>query len=96
LRLFPAYLAQLAKYPYLDQGFEIPSPVAADLLMPFGDRVTMNSLQALIPTIFSFASGHGNLLREPTIYVLKLFNADIIRDLPIGFLAMTGKDNSLL
>jgi hypothetical protein len=64
--------------------------------MPFEDWDTKYSLQALIPTIFSFASGHRNLLREPTIYVLKLFNADIIRDLRIGFLATTAKDNSLL
>jgi hypothetical protein len=35
-------------------------------------------------------------LREPTIYVPKLFNADIIRDSQTGFPTTTAKDNSSL
>jgi len=34
--------------------------------------------------------------RKSTIYVPKLFNADIIRDSRIGFPTTTAKDNSLL
>ncbi|KAH8914923.1 hypothetical protein BT69DRAFT_1342029, partial [Atractiella rhizophila] len=34
-----AYAAQLAKYPYLETGFNLPSPVPEDLLLKFGDFV---------------------------------------------------------
>lgn len=37
---FGAYAAQLAKYPFLNTpGWDLPNPVPAELLIPFGDFV---------------------------------------------------------
>ena len=73
------YLEILAtKYPYLDSGFDLPSPVPQELLEPFGTFVTTYGLQALVPTIFDYNQGQGNLLEEPTLYVLKLFSLTVV------------------
>ena len=83
------YLLTLkATYYDLDSGFDLPLPVPPDLLLPFGDFVTKYSLQALVPTIFMFGEGLGNLLQMPTVYVLKNFSAQVVSSILAGqFLA---------
>jgi hypothetical protein len=56
-----AYAAQAAKYPYLDAGFDLPDPVPADLLLPFGDFAVKFNLSAAVNTIFQFNQGIGDL-----------------------------------
>jgi len=83
-----AYLQILAtQYPYLDSGFNLPDPVPADLLMPYGDFVTKYGLDALVPLTFAFGQGLGNLLEDPALYVLKNFSLSVAGSLatPNGF-----------
>ena len=47
-----AYAAQLARYPYLDAGFDLPYPVPSDLLLPFGDFVKKDSLESGVQRTF--------------------------------------------
>jgi hypothetical protein len=89
-----AYAAQLAQYPYLEAGFDLPDPVPADLLLPFGDFVTKYGLSAAVGTIFQFDQGIGDFLTRPTIYVMKLFGIDIIQNIQKGFLTTARHDNS--
>lgn len=89
-----AYAAQIAQYPYLEAGFDLPDPVPADLLLPFGDFVTKYNLAAAVGTISSFNQGIGDLLTTPTIYVIKLFGLSIIQGIQTGFLATERHDNS--
>ena len=56
---FAAYGAQVAKYPYLETGFDLPDPLPADLLLPFGEFVEKYNLAALVPTLFRFIQGIG-------------------------------------
>lgn len=91
-----AYGAQLAKYPYLEAGFDLSYPVPADLLLPFGDFVKKYSLDAAVSLIFSFAQGLGDLLAQPTLYVMKNFGLDILRNIQVGFLTTERHDNSEL
>jgi hypothetical protein len=92
-----AYGAQLAKYAYLEQGFNLPDPVPADLLLPFGDFVRKYALDDAVNTIFNFGQGLGDLLRQPTLYVFKNFGLDILRNLGAGSFLTTGRhDNSEL
>lgn len=91
-----AYAAQLAKYPYVEDGFDLPYPVPSDLLLPFGDFVRKHSLQSFANFLFHFGQGLGDLLRQPTLYVFKNFGSDIIRNLQTGFLTTALHDNSLL
>ena len=93
---FAAYGAQLAKYPYLEAGFNLPDPVPADLLLPFGEFVQKYNLAALVPTFFRFNAGVGNLLDRSTLYVFKYFGLGILQDLSIGFLNTVRLDNSEL
>ena len=89
-----AYAAQLGRYPYLEAGFDLPDPVPADLLLPFGDFVRKYALDAVVGTIFNFGQGLGDLLRQPTLYVFKNFGQDILRNLQVGFLTTARHDNS--
>ncbi|TVY36652.1 Beta-cyclopiazonate dehydrogenase [Lachnellula occidentalis] len=93
---FQVYIAQAAKYPYLDDGFDLPSPVPADLLLPLGEFVKKWSLESLVPTLWNVAQGIGNILQTPTIYVLKYFGNSVIQGFQTGFLANADGDNSAL
>jgi hypothetical protein len=90
------YAAQLAKYPYLETGYNLTYPVPEDLLLPFGEFVTKYSLQGVVQLIFENVQGVGDLLNLLTLYVFKLVGSDIIRDLQIGFFTTERQDNSEL
>jgi hypothetical protein len=66
------------EYPYLSAGFQLPDPVPAELAAPFSSFVKTRGLQALVPTVFQFAQGAGNLLNDPALYVLKLFGLNVV------------------
>ncbi|HEY2514771.1 MAG TPA: FAD-dependent oxidoreductase [Polyangiaceae bacterium] len=66
------------QFPYLESGFNLPNPVPADLLMPFGSFVTKYGLQALVPTVFAFAEGLGDILANPALYILKNFSLSVV------------------
>jgi hypothetical protein len=68
---FAAYLTQLAKYPTLNDGIFVPSPVPEDLYLPFGKFVTKYGLQAAVPTIFNYNPGVGDVLSNPTLEVIR-------------------------
>lgn len=91
-----AYAAQLSRYPYLEAGFNLPDPVPAELLLPFGDFVRKHALDGAVTTIFNFGQGLGDLLRLPTLYVFKNFGPGILRNLQAGFLTTARHDNSEL
>ena len=61
------------QYPWLDLGFSLPNPVPAQLLMPFGQFLQQNGLQALNFISFVVLEGLGNILAQPTLYVMKYF-----------------------
>lgn len=65
------YAAQLAKYPYLKFGYNLPTPVPEDLTLPFGQFMQKYNLSALANTFFDFCSGFVPLLEVPTLYMLK-------------------------
>jgi NAD(P)-binding Rossmann-like domain len=92
-----AYAGLLLKYPYLSGELDLPNPVPADLLLPFGDFVTKYKLQALVPLAWTFALGVGDLLKSPTLYVMRNFGLPQLEDfLPGNLLTTTSHDNSLL
>lgn len=90
------YYGIVSNYTYLNDGFELPDPIPEDLLLTFGEFVAKYELDAAVFTIASYAQGFGDLLKLPAIYVLKLFNPDVILDQSIGFLTTSASDNSLL
>ena len=91
-----AYAAQLAKYPYLEAGYDLPHPVPMDLLLPFGEIVKKYALQDAVQSIFILAQGIGDLLAIPTLYVFKLVGLPVLQALKTGFLTTAHRDNSQL
>ncbi|KAJ8067551.1 hypothetical protein OCU04_004892 [Sclerotinia nivalis] len=91
------YIAQLQKYPYVENGFELPNPVPEDLLLTFGDfAIKYNLGNDFLGFLFSFAEGLGDLLSKPTLYVFKNFGMGVIGCLTTGFLGNAANDNSLI
>ncbi|TVY33979.1 Beta-cyclopiazonate dehydrogenase [Lachnellula subtilissima] len=93
---FGQYIAQAAKYPFLDYGFDLPSPIPGDLLLPLSEFTKKWSLELLVPTLWLNTQGIGNLLSTPTIYVLKYFGKSVIQGFQTGFLGTPDGDNSAL
>jgi hypothetical protein len=91
-----AYAAQLAKYPYVETGFDLPNPVPADLLLPFGDFVKKHALHDMVGLLFLYGQGLGDVLSQLTLYVFKIFGQGILESLRKGFLTTLDQDNSEL
>jgi hypothetical protein len=81
---------QLLLYPYMPQGYNLPNPVPADLLIPFGEFITKYRIQDAVPLIFTFGHGVGEFLTIPTLYVFQNFG---LPQLLAGFLVTAHHDN---
>ncbi|KAL8784617.1 MAG: hypothetical protein Q9213_003872 [Squamulea squamosa] len=70
------YIAQLNRYPYLDDGFLLPDKVPEDLLLPWGKYLEKYSLQdSAWATTVGRPAAPGNLLEVLAIYVFNAFNS---------------------
>ena len=92
-----AYGAQLAKYPFLAApGYNLPSPIPSDLLIPFGAFIKRYKIDDAVFTINEYAQGFGNLLQIPTLYVLKYFSLSVLEGFENGFLTTAQGNNGAL
>lgn len=89
------YYGILQQYPYLATGWDLPDPVPAELLQPFGDFVTANNLGSIVQLAFEFGQGFFNdILTLPTVYILKYFGLDVVGSiLGNSFLTTPDHDN---
>jgi hypothetical protein len=78
---FKNYAEQLANYPYLEDGFDIPYPIPSDLLLPFGEFVEKFNIGGAMPLLAIFGNGMGELLKQPTLYVFKLISMETLQAL---------------
>lgn len=68
-----------------------------DLLLPFGKFVEKYNLQAALPTIWGFTNWAGDILREPTAFILNHFSAvHLNATANKGLLLPTTLNNSVL
>lgn len=93
---FGAYVAQVSKYTYLSNGFNLPSPVPEDLYMHFGDFAKKYNLESAVSSIWRQTQGIGNILEVPTIYVFKYIGDTYLEALAQGFVTTASGDNSEL
>ncbi|KAK4502181.1 hypothetical protein PRZ48_005606 [Zasmidium cellare] len=90
----PRFQAQQDKYPYLDNGFNLPSLVPEDLLLPFGEWLDKYNLSNVAYTLWQYDQGSGNLLDQPVLYVLKYSNRQSIANLAGGgYIQTVRRDN---
>lgn len=91
---FTAYAAQLAKYPYLEDGFDLPDPVPEDLVLSFGNFVKKYHLGDLVHFATNrVVQGVGDILNLPTIYFLKSLTLSVLQNIQSGFL-ITARHNN--
>ena len=70
-----AYQVQLDKYPHLTNGFNLPTPIPSDLLLPFGEFIKKHDLGALAYSVaFLSNQGVGNILEQLTLNMMKYFS----------------------
>ncbi len=69
------YVAQLDRYPYLDNGFLLPNDLPQDLFLPWKEYIQKYSLQdSAWATTVARPAPPGDLLEIPAIYVFNSFN----------------------
>ena len=90
---FTTYAAQLAKYPYLEFGFDLPDPVPDDLVLSFGDFVKKYDLGGFVRFATGFGQGVGDILKLPTIYIFKYISLSVLQGIQAGFLTTARHNN---
>ncbi|KAH9828001.1 Flavin-containing superfamily amine oxidase [Teratosphaeria destructans] len=91
------YLAQLAKYPYLESGYNLPSPVPSDLLLTWGEFVEKYNLDAVAYLLWQYLQGVGNILDQRALYVLKYApTTTVMNILQNGFITTARHNNQEL
>ncbi|KAL8690615.1 MAG: hypothetical protein Q9218_003980 [Villophora microphyllina] len=95
-----AFQKQVAKYPTLDNDLSnVPYPVPADLLLPFGQFITKYNLGDAVPYLSLYGEGWGNFTTLPTLLAIKYFPPYFFSPSQLlsgGPGALAAKDNSLI
>lgn len=82
---FTTYAAQLAKYPYLEFGFDLPDPVPNNLVLSFGNFVKKYNLGGFVRFATGFCQGVGDILKLPSIYIFKYISLSVLQNIQTGF-----------
>jgi monoamine oxidase len=88
-----AYGAQVARYPGLNAGFDLPNPVPDDLVLPFGEFVQKYNLGDAVQVIADFAQGHGDVLKQMTLNIFKVHGLQSLQSMQTGFLVTANHDD---
>lgn len=93
----PRYLELISGYGPIDTTFDLPDPVPQDLVAPFGDFVRKYDLGSVVPLVFNYGQGIGNILDLPALYSINTFGQGVVRNILGGtFLTTAARNNSLL
>ncbi|KAJ5797810.1 uncharacterized protein N7503_007106 [Penicillium pulvis] len=90
------YLDELAKYPYLNNGIELPNPVPEDLLLPWVDYVAKYNLQDSAMSTLARPAVPGHLLDIPALYVFNDLNDLMLHEDNGAAVRNANRDNSEL
>jgi hypothetical protein len=91
------YAAQQEKYKSIFESWEnLPFPVPEDLLMPFGDFLKKHDLEAMAYVSYIYDQGLANILKQPTLYVMKYQDRVQQRDLLGGTFVVNALQNNQL
>jgi hypothetical protein len=93
----PAYFQLISQYGPIDTIFDLPNPVPPDLLAPFADFVSKYDFGSVVPLVFDYGQGIGNILDLPALYSINTFGPGVVRNiLARSFLSSAARNNSLL
>jgi hypothetical protein len=88
------YAAFLSKYPSLEAGMFLPSPVPADLTMPFGEFAIKYGIGAAVQTFYQTNPGLGDILSVPVVENARVVGLDLIQQLSSNGLLTTARHNN--
>ena len=92
-----AYREIVGQYPFLDNGFDLPDPIPEDLLIPFGEFLQKYGLTDMAWLSFVVLEGVGNILSQPTLYIMKYLPQITVDSLLFGTsLSTANQDNQEL
>jgi len=93
----PRYHQLISEYGPIDTVLDLPDPVPDDLLAPFADFVDKYDLGSVVPLIFNFGQGIGDLLALPALYAINLIGPGVVGNILTGsFVTTAARNNSLL
>jgi hypothetical protein len=93
----PAYYQEISRFGPIDTIHDLPDPVPAELVAPFGDFVAKHDLGSIVPLAFAYGQGIGDLLGMPAFYGINLFGQGVVgKLLGGGYVTTAAGDNSLL
>lgn len=93
---FAKYAQVISQWPRLDDGMFLPDPVPEDLILPFGEFAKKYGIEAVVPTMFSFNQGIGDILTVPTVEHIRVFGLSLVQQLATGFLTTAHHNTSEL
>lgn len=91
---FQGYGTQLAKYPDVQNGFNLTYPVADDLVLPFGDFLDKYNLSAMAYYAYIFAQGYSPIMDVSTLYVIKNFGTSTLTGVATNSFLTTASHNT--
>ena len=91
-----AYIAQLDKYPYLNNGFHLPDPVPEDLLLTWGEYIEKYNLQSSAFLVSTELEGSGEPLDILALYVFNSINSYLASEIEGAAVTTAAHDNSAL
>ncbi|RAH64854.1 NADPH-dependent FMN reductase Lot6 [Aspergillus aculeatinus CBS 121060] len=81
------YRLALRQFPFLDKGlYDFPDPVPEAIFRPLRDFIEENSLEDVIPMLFFWAHGVGNMLDMPALYTFQNFGVPHISAVLGGYI----------
>ncbi|KAI6085566.1 FAD/NAD(P)-binding domain-containing protein [Hypoxylon rubiginosum] len=74
------YLAELHKYPYLENGLELPDPVPEDLLLPWSEYMTKFNITDDAFATYSRPAVAGDLTKTLALFVFNNLNTVMLEE----------------
>ncbi|KAL2802930.1 hypothetical protein BJX63DRAFT_440481 [Aspergillus granulosus] len=91
------YINELNKYPYLENGFELPDPVPEDLLLPWVEYIDKYNLDfSTAVATLARPAVTGNLLNILALYVFNNLNHLMLHEMSGAAVVNANRDNSQL
>ncbi|EER28082.1 hypothetical protein D8B26_006743 [Coccidioides posadasii str. Silveira] len=72
--LGPDYVNELNKYPYLENGFNLPDPIPKDLLLPWSQYIQKYNINQSVHATLARPANPGNPLNTLAMYVFNDIN----------------------
>ncbi|WP_250031434.1 FAD-dependent oxidoreductase [Paractinoplanes maris] len=93
----PAYFQDISRFGPIDTVIDLPDPVPAELVAPFADYVAKHDFGSVVPFVFNYGQGIGDVLGLPALYAINTFGLGVTRNiLNASYLTTAARDNSLI